>query len=352
MSGPYCFGRHEVRPAERVLLVDGRPAALGARLRPAADADRAAVGKNELFDLVWPGVVVEENNLQVQIYALRKLFGPQAIATIPGRGYRFTAAPETSTGAAAEATPAPARNDAASMQSSTNLPAHLPPLIGRHDDLRALTGLLRDQALVVSVVGAGGIGKIRLAQAVADAVRADFNDGVWWVELAAVSDPAMVANAVAQALGIAVSADRPAAAALLAVLKPHSALLVLDNCEHVLDAVVLLVAALLHQCSRLRILVTSQETLRLGSEHVYRLGGLDVPAPGEPAHAESGAIALFIARALAADPRMRFDTLDQRDRTAVGLAWLQPYLPEQEAAEHAVHNLQDRGQPLRRRRQQ
>lgn len=88
------FGRVEVRPLERQVLIDGRPAALGARafevLNVLIERRDRAVTKDELLDLVWTGVVVQENNLQVQVSALRKLLGANAIATIPGRGYRFT----------------------------------------------------------------------------------------------------------------------------------------------------------------------------------------------------------------------------------------------------------------------
>jgi DNA-binding winged helix-turn-helix (wHTH) protein len=92
---PYRFGRFELRDDTRELLADGAPVALGARAYDVLTAlierrDRL-VTKNELLDIVWPKLVVEENNLQVQISALRKLLGPQAITTIPGRGYKFTA---------------------------------------------------------------------------------------------------------------------------------------------------------------------------------------------------------------------------------------------------------------------
>lgn len=105
MPGTFRFGRCEVRSVERPLFVDGKPASLGARafdlLLALIERRDRVVSKNELLDLVWPGLVVEENNLQVQVSALRKLLGPQAIATIPGRGYRFTLLDESQTAAAA-----------------------------------------------------------------------------------------------------------------------------------------------------------------------------------------------------------------------------------------------------------
>ena len=131
--------------------------------------------KNELLDLVWPDTVVEENNLQSQVSQLRKLLGPQAISTIPGRGYRFTAAvdesPSSATAAAPQVPPEcrapkhPARLTATALR--TNLPAALPSLIGRDDDLLALGALIdrhRGTHRLVTIAGAGGIGKTRLAQ--------------------------------------------------------------------------------------------------------------------------------------------------------------------------------------------
>ena len=101
MATAYRFGGFELQPDRRRLLADGRPQTLGQRafdvLQVLIERRERIVGKNELLDVVWPGLVVEENNLQVQISALRKLLGPQAIATIPGRGYRFTVALDDAT---------------------------------------------------------------------------------------------------------------------------------------------------------------------------------------------------------------------------------------------------------------
>jgi len=96
MSEGYRFGSVEIRPSERQVFVEGRPAALGSRafdvLLALVERRDRVVTKNELLDLAWPGLVVEENNLQAQVSSLRRVLGPQAIATIPGRGYRFTIA--------------------------------------------------------------------------------------------------------------------------------------------------------------------------------------------------------------------------------------------------------------------
>ncbi|HET9023038.1 MAG TPA: winged helix-turn-helix domain-containing protein, partial [Burkholderiaceae bacterium] len=209
MSGFHRFGRFEVRRAERQLLVDGQPAALGARAFDVLEAlierrDRV-VAKIELLELVWPGLVVEENNLQVQVSSLRKLLGPQAIATVPGRGYRFVAplrdgAADGPAGEARLRGAAPTPTVAASTPA-TNLPTTIAPLFGRADDL-ALLGSLVDSHRVVTVLGAGGIGKSRLAQAVAHARIGRWPDGVWMIELAGVTDPDLLPPVVARPLGL------------------------------------------------------------------------------------------------------------------------------------------------------
>jgi predicted ATPase/DNA-binding winged helix-turn-helix (wHTH) protein len=302
----YRFGAAQIDAEQRQLLIDGQPAKLGARafdvLLALVERRDRTVSKNELLELVWPGMVVEENNLQVHISTLRKLLGPQAIATIPGRGYRFTVAPDAS---AKDAPPIAAKAPAtpAATAAPTNLPAHQDPLYGRAEDASAVGELLRTHAQV-SIVGASGIGKTRLGLAVAAAQREHFPDGVWWVELAVLNDGALIAGAIAHVLGMRAGGERPALETVVALLRNQTALLVLDNCEHLLDAAAECVRVLLRNAPALRVLVTSQEALRTPEEQVYRLDGLpftnenrsDAPAP---------AVELFVARAKAADPRFQ-----------------------------------------------
>jgi predicted ATPase/DNA-binding winged helix-turn-helix (wHTH) protein len=295
LSAVHRFDRIEVRPAQRELLVDGQPAALGARafdllLALIEHRDRV-VSKNELLDLVWPGLVVEENNLQVQVSTLRKVLGPKAIATVPGRGYRFTLVGEEPEAPA----PSPLR---------ATLPPRPPTLLGRDADLDALLDLL-DLHSLVTLVGPGGIGKTTLARCAAQARSTAWADGCAWVELASLTDGRLIAGSIAQALDLQLAPGGDPHAALMAALKPMQLLLVVDNAEHLVDALAPLVQTLLSHTPGLRLLVTSQSPLRVQGEQLLRLEALAVPPPDADAKlaATFGAVALFTERARAADRR-------------------------------------------------
>jgi predicted ATPase/DNA-binding winged helix-turn-helix (wHTH) protein len=292
-----------------VLLDDGAPARLGARavdlLVALVQRRPRVVSKHELFELVWPDLVVEENNLQQHISALRKLLGAQAITTVPGRGYQFVLqvddAPEPEAAGALAAAPADAPR-------RSNLPALLPQLFGREADLAELRSRLAVHG-VVTLVGPGGIGKTRLAQAAAAACQGDFIDGVWAVDCAALTDGALLADAVARELAVVLTptADPGAARQTLAsALRDQALLLLLDNCEHVLGDAAALVDALRQRARRVRVLATSQQPLQLADEQVIRLTPLALPPPAAtaasaPELASYGAVQLFLARAQAAD---------------------------------------------------
>lgn len=308
MSSPLRFGRAEVRPAERQLLIDGRPAALGARafdllLALIEHRDRV-VSKNELLDLVWPSLVVEENNLQVQISALRKLLGAPAISTIPGRGYQF--AVPMHVGAGGSAPPKIGSVDVkpvAGSALSERSPIRLPDLIGRAGDLAALVQLLSQQALV-TLAGPSGIGKTRLAAAALEVFR-NYQQvrGAGWVDLAPLTDAALIPSTVAAAFRLPLDEMQEPLSALVAALKERSLLIVLDNCEHLIDAAAKVAAALVEATNHVRVLATSREALKVAGEQVYRLGPLAVP-PTQVSLQEAAsfdAVALFTARARAAD---------------------------------------------------
>ena len=314
-TAAFQFDRFTLLPTERQLLVDGEPAKLGGRafdlLLALVERRERTVTRAELFELVWAGRIVEDHNLQVQVLTLRKVLGPTAIATIPGRGYRFAvplldeAVPAAPPAAAPVAAVPAAPIARASASAQSNLPAAGPALHGRVNDIAAVCRLLGEHRLV-TLAGAGGIGKTRLAQAVANQLRSRFPDGVWLVELASVGDdPEQICGALASVLGLTASPLAGSADSLARAMASLDLLLVLDNCEHLLDSAGALVRALLERAPKVHVLVTSQEPLHARGEQVYRLGALALPAsPDAPERAtESGAVALLIERVQTTDRR-------------------------------------------------
>lgn len=277
-----CFGRIEVRPDQRQVLVDGRPIAIAARAYDVLWAliqhrDRV-ITKNELLDWVWPGVVVEEHNLHTQVSLLRKFIGAKAIATIPGRGYRFVAVadsdagqPPTSTGRA-EST---AGNGLPRSEGTPRLPtpsAERTSLIGRETDLAFLEPLLGSFRLL-TICGSGGVGKTTLAHALVEQTAATKGCDLAWVELSNLSDADRIPGAIAIALNIGEQTDLTPVALCHALARRH-ALVVLDNCEHLVEAVSELVQMLLNASPTVRFLTTSREPLKLRDEQCYYLEGL------------------------------------------------------------------------------
>ena len=188
------------------------------------------------------------------------------------------------------------------MQRQSGLPAEVSSLVGRGPEIAAVRERLRG-GRVVTLTGPGGCGKTRLALRVAALAEAGFGDGARLVELAPLTDPALVPAAVAQALGVSERDAPTPAAGLVRALAGRELLVVLDNCEHVLEAAAGLVAALLAQCRRVRFLATSRERLDVPGELVVPVPPLGLPADGSAAAvAASEAGALFAARAGAASP--------------------------------------------------
>lgn len=288
------YGRIEIQPALRQAGVDGTPVPLGGRafdllLLLARHADRP-VTKDEIFRQVWPGVVVEDNNLSVQISALRKALGPDAITTISGRGYQFTPPPAGTDPTTAHAAAPPAH--------LSNLPARAVTLYGRDEALAEVMAALA-ASHCVTLCGMAGIGKTSLARLAAQRLAAQRRHahGAWCVDLTEVREPRGLARALGNAIGFDVEDEPDAVHTCVAQLRHRELLLILDNCEHLIDAAAAFVAELLARAPQVQVLATSQEPLRVEGEQVLRLSPLEVPADARCADAaQYGAVRLLLER--------------------------------------------------------
>ena len=296
----YRFSRFELQPDERRLLDAGAPVALGPRAFDllCALVDRAGhlVTKDELLERVWPKVIVEEAALQMQISALRKVLGRDALVTVTGRGYRF-ALVVACIGAEPTASPTVPRH---------NLPQPLTSFIGRETQISELKGLLGGTRLL-TLAGSGGCGKTRLAMQMAADLTGAYPDGVWLVEFAALADPALVPQAVAQVLGLKEQAGKHLTQTIAEHLASRHLLMVLDNAEHVLEACAQFSGAVLRGCAKLSVLVTSRERLGIVGELTYRVPSLSAPDPEQMATPEQisayESARLFIERAQLQQPQ-------------------------------------------------
>jgi predicted ATPase/DNA-binding winged helix-turn-helix (wHTH) protein len=316
-SGQFVFGPFVLIPERRLLLQGGSSVKLGRRafdiLLALVARSGQVVSKRELISLVWPDGSVEEGNLKVNIAALRHILSQDSgesryIATVAGRGYKFVSSVETSTfvdrvlitGSASE--------------RHNNLPDPIKRIFGRAETIASILEDLKNYRLV-SVVGLGGVGKTTVALAAAHGAGTSFGAGVWLVDFAPVSDPSRVLDALAAAIGVyPQSTDSPAP--IYEHLRSRHLLLVLDNCEHLVDDIASLADRILNDAKHVKLLATSREPLSIKGERVRRIFGLGVPPRSDQMSADGAlafpAVQLFADRA--SNGAGKFDVTDANAR--------------------------------------
>ncbi len=297
----YRIGPFLLDAEAQALTQDGKPVALGQRavavLVVLVRATQEYVPKTRIMEVAWPGMVVEENNLSVQISAIRRVLahapdGEGWLETLARRGYRFVG-PVT-------AVPNKTAGDTLSSNPRSNLPESLTSFVGRERELAEVRKMLSEIRLV-TLTGAGGVGKTRLALRVAAELIERFPDGVWLVEFAALWEPGLVPQTVATVLGLKEEPSKSLMQTFVEHLQGKCLLLVLDNAEHLLGACAELVEVLLRQCSQVTLLVTSREQLGVTGELIYRVPSLSTPELSRDATAHSlvdyESVRLFTERA-------------------------------------------------------
>lgn len=309
------FGPFRLDTARRLLLKDGAPVVLGARtldtLIALLERPNEPISKRDLMAMVWPDVIVEEGSLRFHIATLRKALGDgrngaRYITTLAGRGYCFVAPISRLSDLGG------ARTEAVASFSHANLPGRLGRMVGRDDDIAKLAAQLTT-ARFVSIVGSGGVGKTTVAVAVGHHLMEDFSGAVLFVDLGMLSDPGLVATATASMLGLSVQSD-DATPNLIAYLRGKRILVILDTCEHLVEAVAELASQIFAAAPGVHILATSREALQLEDEHVYRLGPLGCPPDDADLTAASvhnfAATQLFVERAMASGAQMALSDTD------------------------------------------
>jgi len=300
----YASADCEIDVAQRELRVLGSPVPIGGRafeiIEVLAEARGELVTKTALMDRIWPGAIVNDNALQVHISALRKALGSRRglLKTESGRGYRLLGgwAVRQRQSAISSVVPFPKQRKRAELAVTTNLPTAVTALVGRTTAAQLLRDLVSAYR-IVTLTGPGGIGKTTLALDVARSLCGEFIDGGWFVELASLSDPELVPSAVATALSLRIGGGEISPASVARAISDKQLLLVLDNCEHVIDMTATLAETLVRLCPRTAILATSREVLRIDGEYVYRVSPLDVPPHDKRDDIlDHSAVELFVTR--------------------------------------------------------
>src|SRR5215469_14643042 len=249
----YASGECEIDLARRELRVLGSPMPVGGRafevIEVLVESAGELVTKDELMNRIWPGAVVMENTLQVHVAAVRKALGPyrSLLKTESRRGYRLLGEWTVRRHDAAKLPVGLHRMQVTGESPATNFSAPVTPLIGRSAAQQRLQTLVSAYR-VVTLTGPGGIGKTALALELARRVRGEFVDGGWLVEFASLSDPNLVPAAVASVLGLRLGSHTISPEAVGQAIADKNLLLVLDNCEHLVDATAMLAETLMRLC--------------------------------------------------------------------------------------------------------
>jgi len=301
MSGTLRFGPFELSSDRRELRRDDIVLPLGSRalavLIYLAERPGEVIAKKELIDYVWPDVTVEEGSLRVHVAAIRKAlgdgkFGNRYIANIQGRGYSFVGT-VTAVGDGAADT-APRRYQGA-------LPARPRRMVGREPVLREVMDNLRAERFI-TLLGPGGIGKTTIAVAAGHAIADEFGGEVYFVDLGSLTDPDYVVRAIGTSLGLVLK-SKEASLELIDLIRSRKLLIILDNCEHVIQAVASIAEQLFQGAEQVHLLTTSRESLRVEGEHCRRIFPLDSPPADSEQTADAvlryPAVQLFVERVTA-----------------------------------------------------
>jgi len=296
------FGPFKLISSERLLQKSGVTVPLSARAHEILVllVERAGevVPKNEIMSRVWQDIRVEEGSLRVHIAALRKALGEgengtEYLTTVPGQGYCFAAkisAPSRRVG-----------SDSVSSEKSYQLPPQLSRMLGRDLTVHNISSLLRTERFI-SIVGPGGIGKTTVAVAVGHRMHSEFEGAIHFFDLEPLNDPLLVPGAIALSLGLIVRSN-DTLRELVMFLRDKRLLLILDNCEHVIEAAAELAEKIFQEAHTVHILTTSRETLRVEGERVLQLPSLESP-PADPSICAAEAmrfpaVQLFVERVAA-----------------------------------------------------
>ncbi|MBY3165661.1 transcriptional regulator [Rhizobium laguerreae] len=303
------FGPFQLIATKRLLLRDQQPVTIGSRaldiLILLVEHSGSVVTRRKIIDHVWPDLTVEDANLRVHIASLRKalgdgLNGARYVTNVTGRGYCFVAPLSTPRGTTSDVAASPAPTTTTSVRGP-RLPSRLARIIGRDGAISALTELVLSKRFV-TVMGSGGMGKTTVAVISSHELLEAFDQAVFFIDFATIADESLVANAILSVVGVRPNSSDFLSDVVDAFLH-RRVLLVLDNCEHVVNSVASVAERLFADTPGVHLLTTSREALRVEGEFVYILQPLDNP----PDHGEMtvanvntySAVQLFMERAAA-----------------------------------------------------